>query len=312
LELAEAACERTRYTAGIANLRRLSSAEPSTDPQVFKDSAEVFVSNAERLIRKPADLPAVRQTIIDLAVRGRLSTRDVNDTPAIATLAERALSTQSFVQPWVVPPGWEWTSFAQLGIVQGGGTPSKDISEYWHGTIPWVTPKDMKVDYIADSQDHLSIEAIRRSSAKLLPAGTLLMVVRGMILAHSFPVALTQEAVTINQDMKGLTPFLSDLGEMLLVIAKGMKPLVLDLVERSTHGTCRLATDRLLALPIPFPPLAEQHRIVSRVNELMAVCDELERNLEAIQSQRTRFLEAVLAEALAGSGSDEFPSALST
>lgn len=79
--------------------------------------------------------------------------------------------------------------------------------------------------------------ALVGSSASLIEAGSLLFVVRGMILAHSFPVALTVVPLAINQDMKALVLKSPEIGEFLLRVLKGLKPEMLTKVRRSTHGT---------------------------------------------------------------------------
>jgi type I restriction enzyme S subunit len=163
----------------------------------------------------------------------------------------------------------------------------------------------MKVDVITDTQDHISTSAVEQSAARLIPTGSLLMVVRGMILAHSFPIASTAVPVTINQDMKAIVPFRPDLIRFLVLPAKGLKPEVLRLVLRSTHGTCKLLTDDLFSLPIPIPPLAEQCRIVEKADELMAVCDRLEAQLRAASTESRRLLESVLHAALAGNDEND-------
>jgi type I restriction enzyme, S subunit len=113
-------------------------------------------------------------------------------------------------------------------------------------------------------------------------------VVRGMILARAFPVALTTRAVTINQDMKSVLPHDPNTTEFLLFALRAFEPLVLSLIERSSHGTCKLLTEILHALPIPVPPLAEQRRIVAKVDELMALVDQLEMQ----QQERDKLAEA--------------------
>ena len=142
----------------------------------------------------------------------------------------------------------------------------------------------MKTDVILDAQDHISDDAISASATRLIPAGALLMVVRGMILVHSFPTALAAVPLTINQDMKAVVPFRNDLARMLLIVTQGMASQVLKLVSRSTHGTCKLLTHDLFGLALPVPPLPEQTRIVTKVDELMALCDRL----EAAQAERER------------------------
>ena len=86
--------------------------------------------------------------------------------------------------------------------ILGGGTPSTKHPEYYAGTIPWVSPKDMKTSTIADSIDHITEDAIANSTTNLIPANSVLMVIRSGILKHDLPIAINSVPVTINQDMK--------------------------------------------------------------------------------------------------------------
>jgi type I restriction enzyme S subunit len=251
-----------------------------------------FLAHFDGLADAPNAISRLRRFILDLAVRGKLVAQDSNDAPASEFIEERTFVPDS--EPWPLPSGWEWSSLSRLGETLGGGTPSKSEPEYWNGSIPWVSPKDMKVDWINDAEDHISEAAITHSSAKLIPKGSLLMVVRGMILAHSYPTAISTVPLAINQDMKAIVPFRSDFARMLLLLTKGMKPEVMRLVLRSTHGTCKLLTDDLFSLPFPVPPLAEQKRIVAKVDELMALCDRLETAQTERENRRDRLVRASL------------------
>jgi type I restriction enzyme S subunit len=84
-----------------------------------------------------------------------------------------------------------------------GGTPSKINKQFWDGEIPWVSPKGMKVRRLNDAIDHVSKEGAQ-SGSTLIPVNTILIVVRGLILAHTFPIALTEKQMCFNQDMKAL------------------------------------------------------------------------------------------------------------
>ncbi len=153
----------------------------------------------------------------------------------------------------------------------------------------------MKVPTIYDAQDHVSNFALQ-GSLSLIPAGSLLMVVRGMILAHSFPIAQTKVPVTINQDMKALTPFDGGILPFLALICEGMKPEVLRLIHRSTHGTCKLESAMIFGLPIPLPPLAEQRRILARVESLRSLCAHLRRRVTACQTTQAQLAKALINE----------------
>jgi type I restriction enzyme, S subunit len=253
-----------------------------------------IIEHFDRVSEAPDAIPQLRQLILDLAVRGKLVEQTAGDPPASDTLGDRVLSLAVTESPWQLPIGWSWSSLALLGESIGGGTPSKDNPELWSGQIPWVSPKDMKIDFISDSEDHITEEAIAQSAVRLIPAGALLIVVRGMILAHSFPTAITTVPVTINQDMKAVVPFRSDMGRILLLLTKGMKPIILRLVRRSTHGTCKLLTADLFGSPIPIPPLPEQGRINAKVEELMALCDRLEAAQKERELRRNRLAASSL------------------
>ncbi|HPQ72229.1 MAG TPA: restriction endonuclease subunit S [bacterium] len=240
----------------------------------------------------PADL---RKSILTLAVQGKLVPQDPNDEPvkdSFPTLAEERVESDNDE----FPACWLRVPLGKLGEWRGGGTPSKSHPEFWKGTLPWVSPKDMKVLHISDAQDHISPAAVEGSSVKLIPPGSLLMVVRGMILARAFPVALTMSAVTINQDMKALVPFEPKTKDYLLTALCAFEPIILDSIEHSSHGTCKLKTAFLQSFVMPLPPLAEQHRIVAKVNELMSLVDELEAQMAASRAAGDKLLSALVAE----------------
>jgi type I restriction enzyme S subunit len=98
---------------------------------------------------------------------------------------------------------WPRLKLKHLCRLVGGGTPSKDDITYWlDGTVPWVSPKDMKRRVITETEDYITERAVGESATKKVPAGTPLVVTRSGILKHSLPVALAGVDVTINQDMK--------------------------------------------------------------------------------------------------------------
>lgn len=183
----------------------------------------------------------------------------------LQTLMTRGIGHTRFKETEIgeIPEGWEVASLRDLGVWTSGTTPSKSEKSYWGGSVPWVTPKDMKVSIIRSSQDRITDEAVS-AGARLLEAGSVLVVVRGMILAHTFPVAVTEVPVTINQDMKALVPNgrinVSFLLSWLQLCEKDM----LARVSEATHGTKRLPLVELLSFPVPLPPRGEQEEIAQK------------------------------------------------
>ena len=179
---------------------------------------------------------------------------------------------------------------ASLVTIRGGGTPSKSNPFYWGGKIPWITPKDMKVRELHDSIDHISEQAANETAAKLIPPNAVLVVVRGMILAHTFPSAVLRRHAAINQDMKALIPSTEMLPEFLCTLFWAHNSRIVDLVEKSTHDTRKLETTKLLNTKIPVPPLVEQRRVVSEMAVLRAKVEELSH----FQSETATELDALL------------------
>lgn len=294
------------------------------DSLANSESAHALAENWQRiathfdlLLDRPAAVDALEQTILQLAVRGLLVPQDPADEPASALLQkiraekDRLIATGQLKRDKPLPPtsneetpvelpeGWGFVSFPELCVIGGGATPSKAKPTYWEGDLPWVSPKDMKVDFISDAQDHVSKLALEETRLPLVPKSSLLIVVRGMILAHSFPVGVTQVEVTINQDMKSLTPLYPALTPYLALVCKGFKQEILELVERSSHGTCKLESDKLFAFRFGLPPLAEQSRIVARVAELRALCAQLRERLATTAQIQSRLAETLIEKAVA-------------
>ena len=192
-----------------------------------------------------------------------------------------------------LPSGWLQSKLSDIAQSLGGGTPSKADPDFWtDGTIPWVSPKDMKVFNLTSSEDKLTPKALDRLS--LIPAESVLVVVRSGILSRTFPVAINKQPVTINQDMKALTPLKPELLPFLALLCEGMKPEILGLVDRSTHGTCKMESPKIFGLAFPLPPLAEQTRIVARVTQLRDLCTTLRQRLTAGQTTQRHLSEALV------------------
>ena len=199
-----------------------------------------------------------------------------------------------------VPEQWKIQPLRSLASLRGGATPDKSRDEFWDGDIPWVSPKDMKRASISDSEDHVAESALDASSIALLPIGSVLVVVRGMILAHSFPVAVTASPVTINQDMKALITTNSLQPEFLYWYLVGREGVVVSLCEESAHGTRRLETLRLAALPVAVPPGREQRAIVTFLDHETQGIDELTNEVETAVQRLLEYRTALITAAVTG------------
>jgi type I restriction enzyme S subunit len=189
---------------------------------------------------------------------------------------------------------------ANLVVVRGGGTPSKSNPFYWDGNIPWITPKDMKRRELSDAIDHISECATQESSAKLIEPGAVLVVVRGMILAHTVPSAILRTSATINQDMKALIPKKGLLPEFLCSLFWAKNAQILELVSKSTHDTRKFETSKLMKMRIIVPPLPEQRRIVAELDALQAQVNALKQLQTETAAELDALLPAILDHAFKG------------
>jgi type I restriction enzyme, S subunit len=176
-----------------------------------------------------------------------------------------------------LPTGWTEATLGSIGEWLSGGTPSKSRADYWNGAVPWVSPKDMKHFSITDTHDHISVRAVS-DGASVVPRGTVLIVVRGMILAHSFPVGIAEHEVSFNQDVKAIVPNGTADGRFVAHWLNGRSNQMLRLVTEATHGTKRIELAPLLEHPLLLPPAPEQRRIaeiLDLVDDAIAKSEQL-------------------------------------
>ncbi len=191
-----------------------------------------------------------------------------------------------------IPACWDVVRLGDVGRWLSGGTPSKKNPGFWTGPLPWVSPKDMKTREIYDTRDHISDVAAQQGS-RTVPADSVLVVVRGMILAHTFPLAVTRRAVAFNQDIRALECSGNAVPDFVLVSLESQTHRLLQLPTPSTHGTMRVVMDEFLDIAIAMPSIAEQRRIT----QLLAGIDEwLARVL--VEQRQLSSLKSAVADAL--------------
>lgn len=197
-----------------------------------------------------------------------------------------------------VPKHWGFRKLGFMVKMRGGATPSKSNDAYWNGDIPWVSPKDMKVRQIADSEDHVSELALEETSLQLINPPVVLMVVRGMILAHTFPVAITQAPVTINQDMKALTSDADCTPAYMLNLLDGISRAILGIVEGSAHGTRVLRMPLWKHVGVYVPDIAEQATICDYIDQENSRFDGLvgkvQQAIDALYEHRSALISAAV------------------
>ncbi len=191
------------------------------------------------------------------------------------------------------------SGFVRLGDCckfYSGGTPAKGTAQYWNGDIPWFSPKDIKTFDLCVAQDRISKLAIAESATQLIMPGTILVVGRSGVLAHTLPVGIVRQPSTFNQDIKAIVPSDAFDPEFVALYLRAKQPHVLaDGVKRgpTVHS---LVANFLEDLEIPTLQLPEQRHIAARLKAQLA---EVDTARQAAQAQvreadllRSRLLQA--------------------
>ena len=200
---------------------------------------------------------------------------------AIEKLDQLLQSTfiEMFGDPVSNPKGFKTIEFSKIGKWKSGATPSKANDDFWIGKFPWVSPKDMKTDHIFDAQDHISEIVFKETNLKKIDKGHLLIVVRGMILAHSFPTAINEVPISINQDMKAIEP-IDDINVVYLKSTiDAFKPFILELISDAAHGTKRFDLIYAELMKIPVPPMELQQKFQANYENIKSQIENLKKQL---------------------------------
>jgi type I restriction enzyme S subunit len=306
LEAARAAREATRDRLAAASLARLNA----PDPETFTDDARFALNALPALTTRPDQIKQLRQTILNLAVRGKLVPQDPADEPA-SVLLKRIVTELLNVEheaDYPLASGWEWVQIENCFSVSGGmqKTPAR-------------TPKANAFPYLGVGnvyRGRLDLSSVKKFELmegelerfRLEPAD--ILVVEGNGSASEIGRCAVwngevENCVHQNHIIRCrpkevlLTPYTT----LYLNSPDGMAEM--KRLAITSAGLFSLSVGKIRKIPFPLPPLAEQHRIVAKVDELMALCDQLEASLTTGDATRRRLLDALLAEALAPAATDE-------
>ena len=200
-----------------------------------------------------------------------------------------------------IPASWTFVPLKELGSWSGGGTPSKAKPQYWQGgTIPWVSPKDMKTERIADSEDHITKEAVSHSTASLINPGAVLIVTRSGILRHTLPVAVSSVVVTVNQDLKALSPRNGIMAEYVAWALRAFGRDILNTCSKQGTTVNSVETAKLLRFEIPVAPTEQQRSIVAEIEKQFSRLNEAVANLKRVKANLKRYKASVLKAAVEG------------
>lgn len=162
---------------------------------------------------------------------------------------------------------------------KSGGTPNRAEDSFWGGNVPWLSAKDLKSFDLRRSIECLT--AAGAGQINVVPPDTVLILVRGMGLFKDIPIGITSCEMGFNQDVKALIPKTSLNSRYLAHALIAMRTAIMGQVDKAGHGTGRLATENLTALPIALPTPPEQARIVAALDTWDQAIEQVSRLLSA-------------------------------
>jgi type I restriction enzyme S subunit len=300
-------------------LQRLN--QPAEDPTSFRKDASFALQLLPSLTTTPAQIKQLRQTILNLAVRGRLVEQDPEDEPAEVLLSKISQDLAAFTlqrrsrsevksvltpgeRPFTLPPEWRWVRLDELFrvITDGDHQPppkaSEGVSFLTIGNISGGTI-DFKGCRFVSNEYFDSLDEIRTPEH-----GDILYTVVGATYGRPV-IVTTMRPFCVQRHIAILKPSrLMNSGYLLQLLSS---PFIYSQATSSLTGTAQptVALRPLRSFLAPLPPLAEQHRIVAKVDDLMALCDQLEASITTGDAHRRHLLDALLAEALAPAATDE-------
>lgn len=311
LEASRTAREAARDRLTTATLARLN--QPDPESETFTGHARFALSVLPALTVRAEQVTQLRQTILSLAVRGKLVPQHPNDEPASDLLgrigAEKArlglephnLRLAQEAHPFELPAGWEWTRVGDVCSKTGSGsTPRGGKAVYKRAGVPFLRSQNIYNDRLRlDDVARIDQETHRKMAGTAVKSGDLLLNITGGSIGRCCWVKGGLGDANVSQHVAILRPALSELSAFVhcAVLSSYFQAFVTG--EQTGAGREGLPKNRMDRIPVPLPPLAEQGRIVDRVGKLMALCDQLEGHLSACWEARLRLLDALLAEALA-------------
>ncbi len=316
LETTQSGRESRRDRLVASSLHRLNNddARPESDGQpAFKESARFYFNHLPKLTVRPEHIKRLRQTIINLAVRGKLVEQDPGDEPASELLVQiqaelrrdRGRKIAGFAgapqvdesrQPFDLPPGWSWARFPQLGIFGRGKSkhrPRNDPALFEGGTHLLVQTGDVaRSNGLIKTYTSKYNEIGLKQSFKW-PKGTLCIT----IAANIADSGILGFDACFPDSVVGFVPAsVFPNARYFEYFVRTVKNRLFEFAPATAQKNINLGI--LNEILIPLAPLAEQHRIVAKVDELMSLCDEIEAGIVSSTAVNRQLLEVSLHKAL--------------
>ncbi|WP_233970792.1 restriction endonuclease subunit S [Pectobacterium versatile] len=289
----------------------LATLADSQNTEVLAENWARISQHFDTLFTTEASIDALKQTILQLAVMGKLVPQDPNDEPASELLKRIEQEKAQLVkegkikkhppveplgEPALLPRSWLNIVVQDFADIRLGSTPDRSEKKYWNGDIPWVSSGEVANEVILDTKEKITPEGFKNSSTSMIPTGSLLMAIIGQGKTRGQTAILGIDACT-NQNVAAFV-FNQVLvePEYVWIWAKSKY-----LSHRGDgHGGAQPALNgkKVRSFIFPLAPIKEQQRIVSEVKRLNDICDTLQSRLQSAQQTQRHLADALTDAAL--------------
>jgi type I restriction enzyme S subunit len=277
----------------------------------------------------------LKNSILQMAVQGKLVPQDPNDEPASVLLERIRKEKEQLVKegkikkeknpsyifrgadnlpyekvgkndpvciadevPFEIPESWEWVRLGSIGDWGSGATPSRAVPEYYDGDIPWLKTGDLNDGYIKYIPESISKLALEKTSVRLNPTGSILIAMYGATIGK---VGILTFPATTNQACCACLP-IEIFNEYLFYFLMSQKVAFVKQGEGGAQPN--ISKEKIVATLMPLPPLAEQYRIVAKIKELFPLVKKYKEAYSAVSSLNNSFPDllkkSILQEAVQG------------
>ena len=299
--------ETTQHEQLIRTL--LATLTESERPAQLLENWQRIATHFDLLLDRPQAVDALEQTILQLAVRGMLVPQDLQDEPASELLKKIRIDKNRLIaeckikrdkplplisddeKPFALPQGWEWARVGSIGATQTGGTPASSKPEYFDGNFPFIGPGQITTGGKILPPEKFISERGRLESSVAEPGDVLMVCIGGSI----GKCAAASYATAFNQQINSIHPVLAS-SEYVLNAMSASEFMATVVGTATGSATPIISKGKWDLLLLPVPPLAEQSRIVNRVESLLRLCFELRQRMTASQSTQARLAEALVTD----------------
>ena len=262
------------------------------------------------------DTKKLRQKILDLAIRGKLVPQDPNDEPASVLLERIRAEKEQLIKegkikrskksaatdkshyenvPFEIPENWCWTTLGEVGKWQSGATPSRLCKEYYGGDIPWLKTGDLNDGYITDIPEYITQKALKETSVKLNPAGSVLIAMYGATIGK---VGILTFPATTNQACCACVEYEATDQQYLFYFLLSHKE---NFIRQGGGGAQpNISKEKIVETLLPLPPFNEQKRIVNEVEKWFSIIDKIESGTIELESYVKQTKSKILDLAISG------------